>query len=208
MRHGVTIRDAAGACRMPCREPTRSRFAMAHERRVAVVDEPHLRLLDGASMSVYALAWRGPGLGRSTARSDQRRAPARSRCSYDEVYAGTSPWRLMTPIDHPEPAHCLVSGTGLTHLGSAAHRQAMHGKDDADLTDSMRMFRAGLEGGRPAGGDDRRGARVVLQRHGHGAASAGRGPGARRRTDMTAARRRNWPASTSSTMRGGRDASA
>ena len=72
--------------------------------------------------------------------------------SYDEVYAGASPWRLMTPIDHPEPAHCLVSGTGLTHLGSAAHRQAMHGKDDADLTDSMRMFRAGLEGGRPAAG--------------------------------------------------------
>ncbi len=28
----------------------------------------------------------------------------------------------------------------------------MHGKDEADLTDSMRMFRAGLEGGRPAAG--------------------------------------------------------
>jgi len=71
---------------------------------------------------------------------------------YDEVYAGTSPWRLTAPVDHPEPAHCLVSGTGLTHLGSAAHRQAMHGKDDADLTDSMRMFRSGLEGGRPEAG--------------------------------------------------------
>jgi hypothetical protein len=45
-----------------------------------------------------------------------------------------------------------VSGTGLTHLGSAKNRQAMHGRSDAELTDSMKMFRAGLEGGRPEPG--------------------------------------------------------
>jgi hypothetical protein len=45
----------------------------------------------------------------------------------------------------------MVSGTGLTHKGSAANRQAMHAADAAP-TDSMRMFQWGLEGGRPAPG--------------------------------------------------------
>ena len=62
-------------------------------------------------------------------------------------------WRLLAAIDHPEePARCVVSGTGLTHLGSAADRNAMHGRSEEELTDSMKMFRWGVEGGRPAAG--------------------------------------------------------
>jgi len=36
--------------------------------------------------------------------------------------------RLATlpPLDHPDPSHCHVTGTGLTHLGSAKNRDAMH----------------------------------------------------------------------------------
>jgi hypothetical protein len=61
--------------------------------------------------------------------------------------------RVLPPLDHPDPAHCLVSGTGLTHLGSAATRDKMHQQaTEETLTDSMRMFRLGLEGGRPAPG--------------------------------------------------------
>jgi hypothetical protein len=75
------------------------------------------------------------------------------RLDYDAIYAGQSPWRLRVPVDHPaDPARCLVSGTGLTHLGSAQNRDAMHGKRDEELSDSMRMFRRGLEGGRPEPG--------------------------------------------------------
>lgn len=120
------------------------------ERRVAVIDEPQLRLLAGAD-SVYRLVGDALASGRPVQELIDERLTT-ERLSYDAIYEGRSPWRLMSPIDHPEPTHCLVSGTGLTHLGSAAHRQAMHGKDDAELTDSMRMFRAGLEGGRPAAG--------------------------------------------------------
>ena len=60
---------------------------------------------------------------------------------------------LLPPIDHPDPAHCLLTGTGLTHLGSAEGRDRMH-KPAAGgaMTDSMRMFNLGLEGGKPAGG--------------------------------------------------------
>ncbi|MGA8658569.1 MAG: AraD1 family protein [Chthoniobacterales bacterium] len=63
--------------------------------------------------------------------------------------------RVSPPIDHPDPAHCLVSGTGLTHLSSASTRAKMHQKatqTDEELTDTMRMFRWGVDGGRPAPG--------------------------------------------------------
>jgi hypothetical protein len=59
------------------------------------------------------------------------------------------------PVSHPDPAHLHLTGTGLTHLGSASARDAMHAKlaGDEALTDSMKMFRMGLEGGRPASGE-------------------------------------------------------
>lgn len=63
--------------------------------------------------------------------------------------------RLLAPIAHPDPAHMLVTGTGLTHMGSADTRASMHAKlavDEAQQTDSMRMFRMGLEGGKPEAG--------------------------------------------------------
>jgi hypothetical protein len=63
--------------------------------------------------------------------------------------------RVLAPLDHPDPAHCLITGTGLTHIGSAQARDAMHqvqATDEAKLSDSMKMFRLGLEGGKPAGG--------------------------------------------------------
>ena len=45
---------------------------------------------------------------------------------YDAVMAEG---RLLPPLDHPDPAHCFVTGTGLTHLGSAQARDAMHSDD-------------------------------------------------------------------------------
>lgn len=63
--------------------------------------------------------------------------------------------RVLTPLAHPDVAHCLVTGTGLTHTGSASARDAMHQKLSAGeelLSDSMRMFKWGLDGGRPADG--------------------------------------------------------
>ena len=59
---------------------------------------------------------------------------------------------LCSPIHHSDAAHLQVSGTGLTHLGSADTRNAMHAKSNSDeenLTDSMKMFRMGVEGGKP-----------------------------------------------------------
>ena len=61
---------------------------------------------------------------------------------------------LLAPIDHPDAAHLLVSGTGLTHLGSAEGRDKMHqaAAGGENLTDSMRMFLMGEQGGKPVPG--------------------------------------------------------
>ncbi len=73
--------------------------------------------------------------------------------SYDDV---ATSGRLLPVIDHPDNAHLLVTGTGLTHTGSADARDGMHAKvmaDDAELSDSMKIFKMGIEGGRPATGE-------------------------------------------------------
>lgn len=61
--------------------------------------------------------------------------------------------RILAPLDHPDAAHCLVTGTGLTHLGSADTRDKMHQQDvqhaDEDVTDSKKMFQWGVKGGKP-----------------------------------------------------------
>ena len=120
-------------------------------RRVALVDEPQLRLLADFA-SIYDLTQ--SAIERAATVSEWARARVTSEClDYDAIYNGRSDWRILPAIDHPhEPARCLISGTGLTHLGSARDRQAMHAKPHQELTDSMKMFRLGMEGGRPQEG--------------------------------------------------------
>ncbi|HEX2760686.1 MAG TPA: hypothetical protein VHM27_09235, partial [Rhizomicrobium sp.] len=74
-----------------------------------------------------------------------------------DIRAALAEGRVLAPLDHPsDSAHTIVTGTGLTHLGSAEGRDAMHKKlsgEDA-LTDSMRMFKLGLEKGKPKAGEE------------------------------------------------------
>ena len=111
-------------------------------RAVALCDEPRLRILDGF-VSVFDLAQKAIA-SRASLVDLVRTSTVVESLDYDGVYSGRSEWRLLTPIDHPhEPGCCLVSGTGLTHLGSAAQRQQMHEAIESELTDSMKMFRLG-----------------------------------------------------------------
>jgi hypothetical protein len=62
--------------------------------------------------------------------------------------------RVLAPIDHHDSAHLHLTGTGLTHLGSAESRDKMHRAAAAgSATDSMRMFLLGVEGGKPRAGE-------------------------------------------------------
>src|SRR6266705_168845 len=109
-------------------------------RRVAVVEENQLRLLNGAD-SIYGLARRSLAEGGRLENFARTQASA-ELLDYEAVHGGSSDWRLLPAYDHPdEPARCLVSGTGLTHKASAENRQAMHaGQKPAVVTDSMRMY--------------------------------------------------------------------
>jgi hypothetical protein len=127
-------------------------------RRLAVVEEPNLRpilrFLSTFDMAMSAVE--------AECKLEDLVAKHLSAelLPYDDVYSFGSPWRLIAPFDHPhEPARCLVTGTGLTHMASAQNRQSMHvgGKTsglstDDPITDSLKMYHVGLEGGRPAAG--------------------------------------------------------
>ncbi|MEY2427527.1 MAG: hypothetical protein QOJ40_412 [Verrucomicrobiota bacterium] len=122
------------------------------ERRVALVQDNQLRLLRGLE-SIYTLAQGAINQSRTLEQTLSDHA-AFDSVNYDAVHRGASDWRLLPAFDHPdEPARCLVTGTGLTHKASAENRQAMHAAEKpAIITDSLRMYQWGLEGGRPAPG--------------------------------------------------------
>src|SRR5204863_323034 len=69
-----------------------------------------------------------------------------------DIAAEYAAGHIIAPIDHADPAHLILAGTGLTHLGSAEGRDKMHRDAAAAQTDSMRMFLEGVEGGKPAAG--------------------------------------------------------
>jgi hypothetical protein len=124
----------------------------AGARAVAATIDGVTQVVTGAG-SVYALAREAADSGSKLA--DLVRAKGLGK-TIDKA-AISAEGRLLSPIDHPDPAHLYVTGTGLTHLGSASTRDAMHKSNqqaaEAPLTDSMKMFRMGLEGGKPAPGE-------------------------------------------------------
>jgi hypothetical protein len=60
------------------------------------------------------------------------------------------------PLDAEDCHRVLITGTGLTHLGSMKSRDSMHtgkkAQPEAEMTDSAKMFQMGLERGKPAAG--------------------------------------------------------
>lgn len=118
---------------------------------VALVEEPRLQLLSGVT-SIFDLGQQALSSNLSLGTLIEEKATGGS-LDYEPIYSGKSDWRLLPPIHHPaDPSRCLVSGTGLTHLGSAKSREAMHGAKEAELNDSMKMFKWGVEAGKPAPG--------------------------------------------------------
>lgn len=85
--------------------------------------------------------------------ADALPAPGTTLLNYDKLWRakpGDGGGWLLPPLDHPDPAHCIIGGTGLTHLGSMAQRNEMHKSANKPKTDSEKMFEMGLEGGNPA----------------------------------------------------------
>ena len=117
--------------------------------QVVARDGAVARAVLGAT-SVYDLALAAVVAGRSLAQE----VALRGLGDVIDLEAAARDGQLLLPVSHPDPAHLHMTGTGLTHLGSASARDAMHAKlgQAETLTDSMKMFRMGLDGGRPASG--------------------------------------------------------
>lgn len=124
-------------------------------RYVARVEGDDLFLLQGFE-SVYDLALKA--LETKTPLSQLAAgAVAQRPLDYNPIYAGQSDWKILPSLDHPrDSGRCLVSGTGLTHRKSAANRNAMHSSGAVGsappITDSMKMYQWGEQGGTPPAG--------------------------------------------------------
>jgi hypothetical protein len=119
------------------------------QRRVGLVDGDLIREVQGAhSVRDLALAAIDAGTGLAEQVDSQGLGDSHD---YAQLLQAR---RILPPLDHPDPAHLLVSGTGLTHLGSASARDKMHQQagDEAAMTDTMRIFKWGVEGGKPEAG--------------------------------------------------------
>jgi hypothetical protein len=119
-------------------------------RRVGAIEKGKAQLLAGVER-VYDLALSAIANGNSLA-SEANKHIDGTLFDYDRVAADG---RLLPPVDHAEPARFWITGTGLTHLGSADARDKMHELAhgvDAETTDSMKIFRMGIDGGKPSEG--------------------------------------------------------
>ena len=119
-------------------------------RRVGIVEGNSVKAIRNTT-STRALALDAAAKGTSLQSEVEQRGT-------DDVFdysALLAEGRVLAPLDHDDPAHCIVAGTGLTHLGSAEARSKMHEKfsqSDENLNDTMRLFKWGLAGGKPAPG--------------------------------------------------------
>lgn len=127
-----------------------SQITLPDGRRAVVVREKdEARLVSGVE-TTRDLALSAIEAGRNL----KAEIAARGTGETIDLQAALAEGRMLLPLDHPDPAHLHMTGTGLTHLGSASARDAMHQKADPDeLTDSMKMFRMGIEGGKPSPGE-------------------------------------------------------
>jgi hypothetical protein len=124
---------------------------LQHGRRVGIVEEPNIVLLNKTTTSAYQLF--NEIINTSQAQLSVIHAlKTTEKVNYDEVYQNKNGYKMLPPMDCVDPMQCIVSGTGLTHKASAQNRQKMH--DQADkLTDSMKMYLMGEEGGKPNGNE-------------------------------------------------------
>lgn len=117
---------------------------------IAQVEGENLRIIPGFS-STYMLAEAALESGLTMRALVQQNRGEKTYPYAELLEAG----RILPPVMHPDPARLWITGTGLTHLGSAAARDSMHTQTDpeAGQTDSMKMFNMGLRNGKPEPGE-------------------------------------------------------
>jgi hypothetical protein len=119
---------------------------------VGLVEDENLRLLNEVK-STYALTQMVFKTGKNLKELVEMLAGDET-VSYQPLLENK---QVLLPLEHPDPYRSWITGTGLTHLGSAASRDEMHQKlkisDPNELSDSMKMFQMGLKKGKMLNGE-------------------------------------------------------
>jgi hypothetical protein len=114
-------------------------------------DSDDVRVVDGYT-TIYDLAMAAIEAGDTLAATVKANVGSVAK-SYDAL---VSEKRLLPPVTHPtSDANFLLTGTGLTHIGSASTRNSMHhGQEGPEppKSDSMRLYEQGLKNGKPKDG--------------------------------------------------------
>lgn len=115
-------------------------------RKVGLVNENEVMLsvLDGVQR-VYELAIEAEKLGTSL-KDVVTTHLTNATIDYDQIVRENC---LFPPLDHPDPAHEVISGTGLTHSERGAVDQCEY---DNDLTDLHKLSLLGIRHGKPQPG--------------------------------------------------------
>lgn len=115
------------------------------QNRTAIVENPkQLRLVHGGSAYELFMA---------AIKNNENFCDFFMSRASDEIldFAQTAVLKnFLPPVMPLDPKKCMISGTGLTHLGSAKTRDEMHQElaNNQNKTDSMKMFECGLSHGR------------------------------------------------------------
>ncbi|NQZ69136.1 MAG: hypothetical protein HRT89_13830 [Lentisphaeria bacterium] len=126
-------------------------FTDFSERYLGLVrDNNCIEQVGAAGETVYQLFQKSESSGHSFSQEIED-SLTNIKYDYNDVYEGQG-YEILPSMDHPDPHHLYVAGTGLTHLGSASGRNSMHETKPDDMTDSMKMFQMGIEGGKPEAG--------------------------------------------------------
>jgi hypothetical protein len=126
-------------------------------RCLGVVCDEHVQNVtehNSALTSVYSAFQEARGQGLALAAYLQKLLVAKTTfSSFSYVDLLESGW-MLPPISEERGARLLVSGTGLTHLGSVDQRDQMHKSPESagPKSASRIMFELGLEGGKPKPG--------------------------------------------------------
>lgn len=133
-------------------------FHPKHGRRIAKVDNSELILIKQDFFSCYTL-FEKIIRAQLTPKEFIPEFLTDELLDYEKIYSHENSWKILPAFDHPgTPLGCILSGTGLTHKTSAENRQKMHkNTEKGKLTDSMKIYLWGEEGGKPEPGNNRPG---------------------------------------------------
>jgi hypothetical protein len=102
-------------------------ISLQGQKKTGIVEEAKIRLLHTIK-TTYELVF----YAEENNLEIQQAASRLASDTFEDYQKILDEKRILLPLQHPDPYHTWITGTGLTHLGSAASRDSMHKKLDRE----------------------------------------------------------------------------